>query len=58
MPKTYHATVYTNDRAHRMVNSVGVELTKDVAVRIVRDLNTVLALLGVNAYAELVEEEN
>lgn len=56
---TYHATVYHNDhRVGRMVNSVGTELTKQQAERIVRDLNTALSLLGCNAYAELTEEDN
>jgi hypothetical protein len=54
----YHATIYTNTREHRMINSIGTGLNRETAERIVRDLNMALAVLGANAYAELTGEEN
>ena len=56
--RTYHATIYRNDRAGKMVNSIGTELSRQDAERIVRDLNTALLLMDTNCYAELTEEEN
>ncbi len=55
--RTYHATVYTNDGQHRMLQSVGIELEQSIALRVVRDLNTLLSILGANAYAELTKED-
>jgi rRNA processing protein Krr1/Pno1 len=58
MTNTFHATIYRNDRTQNMVNSIGIGLSRDAAVRIVRDMNVALALLDANAFAQLTEEEN